>query len=127
MLSQYGEDDVEKVDRCPGQSCSQFSKRIDRVKGKTWKDRALEAVAGCDRCEGNPPEEDQPDDEEISEIVDEIEEIVAEQNAGAATDWDAYGFYVFALVKEWRRTEKICELRHSARVQAFFKGSPDKK
>ncbi len=86
-------------------------------------------MAGCERCDGNPPKRPGDEDqtaERIREVIDEVEDIVDCQNAGSVTDWDAYEFFYFELVKEWRRIERLCEITQAARIRAFMTAMPGK-
>ena len=112
-----------KLERCPGESCKQFASRFLKVKG-TWKQKAEEAVSGCGKCDGVPPLEPatQTSTDEVSELVDEIEDIVLWENAGHKIEWTVYPFEFQLLHRYWRQAEMQVKEISEIRMQAFLKG-----
>jgi hypothetical protein len=59
-------------------------------------------------------------------IVFETEQLIDEENAGFAIDWNFHDPELYQLVVEWRRTEKEIENLRQWRMQAFIKGWMEK-
>ena len=111
------------VERCPGESCEQFSSRFLKTKGR-WKDRAEEACAGCGKCDGKIPLKPNRNvqTDELTELIDEIGDIVEWENAGHSTAWEIYPFEYQILHKTWRKAERQVKEIREMRMQAFIKG-----
>lgn len=107
--------------RCPGDGECE----IWDAAGGTHEERSA-ACADCKLCKAPPlpPDsiaEPEPDAEEISEIIAEIEDIAAWEEAGFKTDWSVYDFEYMELYRYWVSFEKEARLIHAVRKQAYFK------
>lgn len=85
---------------------------------------------GCRDCGGSPPVPGNAGDppasaadeaSEIDDLVTDIADIIAWEDAGFATDWDHYPFQIRALVKYWRAAERDVTAIRDTRMQAFLK------
>lgn len=119
--------------RCPGTGCEIWEAAAGDYDYKV----ETGVCNGCRQCGGNPPEdsgqwsvvsgesEDQKpntEDQEIEDLVNDIADITAWEDAGFPTDWQVYDFTVKQLVRVWRSAEReITEIR-DRRMQAFIKG-----
>lgn len=125
VFDNAGEDTAEtaEIKRCPGESCHQFSSRFPKTKGR-WKDRAEEACAGCGKCDGNIPRKPAKQTQESTAdvLVEEVEDLIAWENAGFKTAWEHYPFETAMLFKEWRNAELAVSEIRNIRMQAFLKG-----
>lgn len=92
------------------------------AKGTTYEEK----LSACKTCPQNctpPPPPDlvtEPDDNEVTDLVDEIEYIITWQDAGIATDWSAYTFDHQKLAVIWRAAEKQVERLQNSRMQAYL-------
>lgn len=99
---------------------------------------------GCRDCGGNPPDEgssgsgsgsEETEGEagnaaapaahdeaaEVDDLVQDVADIIAWENAGFTTDWSQYPIEIKNLVKYWRSAETdIANIRES-RMQTFLK------
>jgi hypothetical protein len=125
-------------EQCPGTGCDIWEAAAGDY------DYKLETgvCAGCTRCGGNPPDEEESkvqgptpndevgldndqlstnDDHEVDDLVADIADIIAWENAGFDTDWSEYDFPTRQLVRIWRSKEReISEIRQT-RMQAWLK------
>lgn len=121
ILNAAGETPTGKVDACPGFSCQQFASRMANWNGKKWKKRAEEAVAGCDRCDGKPPENKATEDnDEVGDLVDEIGSMIFFADGGGETDWNEYPIEYYQLFCWWRAAEKEIEESRAVKLSAFI-------
>lgn len=124
VFEQSGESGLEtgKLEQCPGESCEQFSSRFPKTKGR-WKDRAEESCAGCGKCDGNIPiRKLKTRIDDVSELIDEIEDIIIWENAGHQTSWEVYHFDYQILHRHWRQAERQVKEIREIRMQSFLKG-----
>jgi hypothetical protein len=57
----------------------------------------------------------------VSDLVDEIEDIISWEDAGFKTDWSCYGFEYMRLVKAWREAEKIVRRDQNFNIQCLIR------
>lgn len=123
VLTAAGESPTGKVASCPGMSCQQFASRMANWNGKKWQKRAEEACAGCDRCDGTPPQNKAGSDtDEVEDLVNEIEDIVFLANGGQLTDWNEYPHEYYRLFCWWRAAEKEVEELRAFKLSSFIGG-----
>ena len=106
--------------RCPGMSCPEFAGAAGPE--ATWEEKVIEACTNCRKCNGNAPLN--PDDSEVVEddfaaLIEEVEDVISEQDAGFETEITDYTIY--RLVVVYREAEKQVEQVRQARMQAFIK------
>lgn len=61
-------------------------------------------------------------EEQIDDLAADIESIVEWEDAGFATDWTEYPFWMKQLAVVWRNAEAEIERLHALRFQAVLKG-----
>jgi hypothetical protein len=84
------------------------------------------ACVGCGTCDGNPPPDpDTPaaaEPDQVTSLIDDIEDIVKWENGGHATDWSCYSFAHAKLVTVWREAENHLSRIQTSRMQSFLLG-----
>lgn len=105
--------------RCPGESCRHFR----RTKGATWEERAKNACTGCTECNGNFPinpdeKTETASDDDVSEIVEAVEDIVQERKSGFYFEFDPE---LFDLVLTWERIERQIEQKQRVEMLILLK------
>jgi len=126
VLQLAGEDADGLGTQCPGEGkCERFT----AAAGKDLDEKAANACPGCPK-ECTPPVDSsqesvagsQHEDDEISDIVDEIEMLAAWDNAGFPTDWSLYSFGHKELFKIWRDAENFVHRQQQVRISSFILG-----
>jgi hypothetical protein len=74
-------------------------------------------VAGCGKCDGNPPKGESPSAENA--IVRRIEELIQKENAGHL-DKNLLEYYEWRLMEIWREAEAQQERNYKAHVKTIF-------
>ncbi len=88
---------------------------------KSETGNGLDACGGCELLPTKPGIADDSIADEVESLVWQTEQIIDEQNAGFATDWDFHEPELFELVIAWRHAEKQLNMLFSVRHQQFIK------
>lgn len=106
--------------RCEGDAgCVRWQSQ----KGDTYEEKVTCCV-GCPKgCSPPIHPDDAIDsiDDEVQDLVDRIETLIAWENAGIATDWSEHTFDTQKLFVIWRDAETQLALLHQVRWQTFLK------
>lgn len=90
---------------------------------KSETGNGLDACTGCELLPTKPGagREAQDEAEEITELVEEIADIIAWEDGGFSTDWSLYPFEYQKLFVVFRQAERQIERIKEIRFQNFVK------
>jgi hypothetical protein len=109
-----GEDFQGIVQRCPGESCPRWQNAAG--------DKKL-ATIGCEKCDGNPPLENQESEnceQKAQDLLEEAERLIGLSDCGIEIDWSNKDYEYFELFQMWRSCEKEIENLRKFRLQQFI-------